>query len=92
MTAIPSGRPASGVVHLIDVAEVLVICVVAPLREHLALRRVVQVGEAAVVELQVGTAELAEPADLLGVCGAQVRPELLDVEVDGGSIAALPPR
>src|SRR5204863_8858980 len=54
--------------RLVDVADiglVLVLRVAADLGDVLALVRVVEVGEARVVELEVGAAELAEPPDLL---------------------------
>ena len=61
-------------------------------RDVLALRRVVEVGEARVVELEVRAAELAEAAHLLAVGGGQVGPERVEVRVDAGSIEARPPR
>ena len=59
-----------------------------------ALRRVVEVGQRGVVELQVGAAESAQAGDLVGVGGGQVGPELLDVGVDrrvehGGAAAVV---
>ena len=58
-----------------------------------ALRRVVQVGEAGVVELEVSAAQFAERRDLIGVDAFEVRPEGLDVRVhgcvDGGTAAAI---
>ena len=61
----PSGRLAMRVVEVADVGLVLVLGVVAELADLLALARIVEVGEARVVELQVGAAELAEPPHLL---------------------------
>ena len=48
-----------------------------------ALRRIVQVGQPGVVELQVAAAELGERGDLGGVGGRQVGEELLEIGVDG---------
>ena len=56
----------------------------APLGDLRALRRVVEVGQAGVVELQVLAAQLAQPPDLLGVGRGQVSPERLEVRVDLG--------
>ncbi len=50
----------------------------------LALRRIVEVGKARVVELQVGAPERAERLDLVGVHLLQVAPEFFDVGVDRG--------
>ena len=56
---------------------------VAALRgDQRALLGVVEVGQAGVVELEVGAAELAEPAHLLGVRRGEVGPERLEVGVD----------
>ena len=52
-------------VDVADVLDVLALGVAADRRDVLALVRVVHVGEARVVELQVGAAELAEPPHLL---------------------------
>ena len=71
-----------GGVDLADVAEVLAAGVVAPPGQHGALNRIIQIGQAGVVELEVGAAELREGGDLGGVGGAQVVPELVDVRVD----------
>ena len=60
----------------------LVVAVTAQLRDVLALRRVVEVGEARVVELQVAAAELAEASDLLAIGGREIGPELIEVGVD----------
>src|SRR4029450_228356 len=50
--------------------------------QHGPLVRVVEVGEAGVVELQVGAPELGNGRDLLRVRGAQVVPELVHVGID----------
>ena len=58
--------------------------VLAALGDLGALRRVVQVGQAGVVELQVACSPAsASRAHLIGVGGGQVGPELLHVRVDG---------
>src|SRR4029077_4724433 len=49
-----------------------------------ALGGVVEVGQAGVVELQVGTAQGAQPLDLVGVGGGQVGPKALHVRVHHG--------
>ena len=69
-----------------------VLGVLAALGDLRALGRVVQVGQAGVVELQVGAAQRGQPPDLVGVGGGQVGPELLDVRVDRGVERAGPPR
>ena len=48
------------------------------------LGRVVEVGQAGVVELQVGAAQGAEPLHLVGVGGGQVGPKALDIGIDLG--------
>ena len=58
-----------------DVVLVQVRRVAADRLDVLALRRVVDVGEAGVVELQVAAAELVDALDLLGVGGGEVVPE-----------------
>ena len=76
-------RPvAQGGVDVADVGLVLVLRVAALRGDHRPLRGVVEVGEAGVVELQVGAAELAEAAYLLGVGVGQVGPERVEVGVD----------
>ena len=71
-------------VDLLDVAQVLVIGVIAAFRDHLTLRRVVEIGEGRVVELEVRATELAETADLFCVGRAEVTPKLIDVVVHVG--------
>ena len=69
----------------VDVLHVLLVQVVgvAALRgDQRALLRVVEVGEAGVVELEVGAAELGHPPHLLGVRRGEVGPERLEVRVD----------
>ena len=69
----------------VDVRDVLLVQVLgvpALGRDHRALLGVVEVGEAGVVELEVGAAELPETADLLGVRRGEVRPERLELGVD----------
>jgi hypothetical protein len=63
---------------------VLVIGVLSTGGDHLALMGVVEVREARVVELEVGTAKLSQSSDLLLVCRGQVLPEVLDLGVDAG--------
>jgi hypothetical protein len=82
VTVIPGGRARQRPVDLLDVAQMQVLGVVATPGDHRPLRRVVEVGEAGVVELEVGAAQLADAPDLLGVGVAQVAPELLQVGVD----------
>ena len=60
VTRMPSGRSGDRGVDRADVLLVLVLGVAALLGDHRALLRVVEVGEAGVVELEVGAAELAE--------------------------------
>ncbi len=69
----------------------LVFGVVAAIVEQPPLSGVVQVGEAGVVELQVAAAQAGDAADLFGVGGTEVGPELLlvgvDLRVDGRTAA-----
>jgi hypothetical protein len=58
--------------------------VLAALADLGPLRRVVQVSQAGVVELQVAAAQVTQPLDLVGVGQRQVTPELLEVRVDVG--------
>ena len=53
-------------------------------RQLRSLGGIVEVRQAGVVELEVGTAELAQGLHLGGVGGAQVVPELVEVGIDGG--------
>ena len=70
-------------VDLSDVALVLVLRV-APLRGYLGtLCWVSEVGQAGVVELQIGAPELGDSAHLLCVGRRQIGPELVLVGVDG---------
>ncbi len=89
----PSGRLAMRLVETADVELVLVVGIAADLDHVLALRRIVEVGEARVVQLQVGAAELAEARDLLAVGRREVVPEHVEVGidrlVDGGTAAAV---
>ena len=48
----------------------------------LALRRIIQIGQAGVIELQVGAAELAQAFNLIRVDLLQVPPELFHVRID----------
>src|SRR5262249_18491104 len=70
------------VVDLAYVAQVQVIGVLTPRGDLGPLHRVVEVGQAGVVELEVGAAQGGQPGDLVGIGGGQVAPELLDVRVD----------
>src|SRR5262249_15535698 len=65
------------------IAQVQVLGVLATLGDLRALRRVVEVRQAGVVELEVGAAQGGQPRHLVGVGRGQVSPELLDVRVDG---------
>ena len=56
--------------------------VTADLLDVVALHRVVDVGEAGVVQLQVAAAEVVELRELLPVGDAEVVPELAEVRVD----------
>src|SRR5215469_1142522 len=78
------GLGGERVVDLPDVAQVQVVGVLTARGDLGPLRRVVQVGQAGVVELQVGAAQGGQPGDFVGVGGGQVAPELLDVRVDLG--------
>src|SRR5580700_1520542 len=65
-----------------------------PVQRAGPLHRVVEVGQAGAVELEVGAAQGGQPGDLVGVGGGQVAPELLDVRVDlrvdrGGAAAVV---
>src|SRR4029453_10840886 len=65
-------------VDLADVALMKVLGIVAATGDLNPLLRVIEIGQARVVELEGGTAELAQTADLLGIRGAEVAPEVLD--------------
>jgi hypothetical protein len=56
VTVIPGGRARQRPVDLLDVAQMQVLGVVATPGDHRPLRRVGEVGEAGVVELEVGAA------------------------------------
>ena len=81
------GHPGRAVgqrfVDVTDVLDVLALGVAADRGDVVPLMRVVHVREARVVELQVGAAELAEPAHLVPVGGRQVGPELVERRVHG---------
>ena len=66
------GPAGERLVHVADVLDVLALGVAADRGGVRPLRRVVEVGEARVVELEVGAAELAEPPHLLAVGGGEV--------------------
>jgi hypothetical protein len=71
----PGRAPGEGRVDLLDVAQVLVLGVVAALGQLLPLGRVVEVGQAGVVQLQVLAAEPGQRRDLGGIGGREVGPE-----------------
>ena len=71
-------------IDLLDVTQVHVLGVLAAPADLRPLGGVVEVGQAGVVELQVGAAQLAEPAHLVGVGSGQIGPESLDVGIDRG--------
>ena len=81
---IPAGRSASARLIVRDVGEVLLVAVLAARVELGALRGVVEVGEARVVELEVGAADVGEALDLQRVDVREVVPEVADVRVDRG--------
>ena len=60
-----------------------VLGVAAHAGDEVALRGVVEVREARVVELQVGAAHLAQRADLVGVGGGEIGPEVVELGIDG---------
>ena len=69
-------------VDLPDVVQVRLLAVLAARGQHGPLGGVVQARQARVVELQVAAAQRGECADLVGVRGGQVGPELVEVGVD----------
>jgi hypothetical protein len=70
-------------VRLADVAQVHVVGVLTAPGDLRPVLRVVEVGQARVVELEVAAAHGGQPPHLLGVGCPKVGPELLDVRVDG---------
>jgi hypothetical protein len=76
------GRPlGKRLVDEADVDQVLVLAIAADAIDIGALRGVVEIGEAGVVELQIGAAERREAGDLLGVDLGEVVPERRHVGV-----------
>ena len=65
-----------------DVGDVLAVGIAADRGDVLALMRVVQVGEARVVELEVAAAELAEAPYLFPISSGQVGPEGVEIRID----------
>ena len=57
--------------------------IAADARHVVALLRIVEIGEARVVELQIGAAAFAELRDLVRVDGGQIAPELFHARIDG---------
>ncbi len=60
----------------------LVLGISAELGDVFALRRVVEIGEAGIVKLQIGAAELAQAFDLVGIDLAEVVPEFRQIRID----------
>ena len=87
------GPSGDRVVDLADVAQVQVLGVLAAPGDLSPLGRVVEVGQAGVIQLQVGAAEPGQALHLIVVRGGQVSPELLHVRVhvvvDRGGTAAV---
>ena len=88
------GRPVGErLVDVADVGLVLMLRVAADRAHVLALLRVVDVGEARVVELEIRAAELGDATHLLPVRSDEVGPELVEVGVERlvyrGSAAAV---
>ena len=81
VTARPSGRPSKGAVDVCDVRLVQVVGIAADGGDVLALGGIVDVREAGVVELQVGTPQGGQALHLVGVRRRQVGPELVQVGV-----------
>ena len=69
-----------------------VLGVAADLFDVFALRRIVQVREAGVVELQISAAEFAERGDLLGIDGSRSCQNSSRSGYTDLSMAARPPR
>src|SRR3954465_6198458 len=75
----------AAVERLVDVADVVLVeglRVAAGVGGEVRVLGVVEVGEARVVELQVGAPVVAEGPDLVGVGRREVRPEVVEVGVD----------
>jgi hypothetical protein len=72
---------------------VLALAVAADAVDIGALGRIVEIGEAGVVELEIGAAELVQRRDLVGVDAGEIVPERIhlgiDARVDGGAAAAV---
>ena len=66
--------------------------IAADLGDVLALLRIVEVGEARVVQLEVGAAEAAEARDLVAVGGGEIGPERVEIGITASSMAERPPR
>jgi hypothetical protein len=78
----PARPVGERLVDVADVGLVLVLRVAADRAHVLAVLRVVDVGEARVVELEIRAAELGDATHLLPVCSDEVGPELVELGVE----------
>src|SRR5260370_40495554 len=76
-----------------DIGQVLALARAAEPGDVVALRRVVEICQAGVVELEIAATELAQRRDLVGIDAAEIVPERgevgIDLVVDGGAAAAV---
>ncbi len=61
----------------------LLVAIAAALGDIVALRRIVEIGEARIIQLQVGAPKLAQRLDLIGVDLLQVVPEQAHLRIHG---------
>ena len=80
----PAGLFGQRLIERADVPDVRVLAVFAHLVHLLALRRIVQIRQADVVQLQIGAAQLREFGDLLRVDLRQIVPEFVDIGINRG--------
>ncbi len=92
-TVIPGGLAGERLVDQADVGVVLGVAVAADAVDISALGGVVEIGEAGVVQLQIGAALRGKAGDLVAVDQGQVVPERLHLgvrgPVDHGAAAAV---
>ncbi len=68
----------------VDVDEMLLVRIAADLRHVPALRRIVEIREAGIVQLQVGAPELPELLDFVRIRAGQIPPEIPHVRIHTG--------
>ena len=77
-----AGRLGDGVVDHVGIDLRLAVRVVAAIGQHLPLRRIAQIGEAHVIELQIPAARVVQRLNALAIRRGEIGVELFQVRID----------